>query len=121
MVGLVKLVGIAMLVAGVVNFVKPLSMKKMASYFMNESRIKTGGIISIVIGLIFLRAAGRCSLPWVVVMIGLLSIAKGVLGLTLEKKKFQVLLNWLHAQQPKTLRKLTLVSIAIGVALIYAA
>lgn len=119
--GIVKLIGIMILAAGVVYFVKPLAMKKVLSYFLKETRIKLGGAVSIIIGLFFLRAAGACTLPWLVVVFGLLSVVKGFVALAMGINKFPKLLAWLNGAPAEKLRRLSLVSIVVGVALIYAA
>ena len=121
MVGLVKLVGIMMLVAGVIYFLKPNLMKKLVNYIFQEKRIKIGGAIAIIIGIILFRAAGQCKVSWIVVLFGILALIKGILAFALDKKKFAALLNWLTSMPPKTIRKMGLLDVALGVILIYAA
>jgi len=120
MVGLVKLVGIMMLVAGVIYFLKPNLLKKVAKYFFQEKRLKIGGAIALIIGIVLLRAAGQCSISWVVVIFGIIAIIKGILAFALDKKKFDSLLNWMVSMPPKTIRKIGLLDVALGVILIYA-
>jgi uncharacterized protein YjeT (DUF2065 family) len=121
MAGLVKLIGIVMLVAGVIGFVKPNLVKKLAHNCAQKNQFQICGIVAITLGIIFLFAAQQCSVSWLVLLIGILAIAKGVLTLTLAKKKIKSLLDSMVDKSPKEIRKYVLIKIALGVALIYAA
>lgn len=121
MTALVKLIGIVILVVGVIYFVKPAVMKQLIDYISKEPKLKIGGILGILIGIIFLRAASRCSVSWIVFLFGLFAIVKGVLTFVLEKKKVMSILDWFAKKPLEAVRKLALIYIALGVALIYAA
>ncbi|MFC1708572.1 hypothetical protein ACFL2J_00735 [Candidatus Omnitrophota bacterium] len=120
MEGLVKLMGIIVMVFGVVYFVKPNLMKKMASFFAKDKWIYVGGILSFIIGIVFLRAASQCAISWLVILLGLLAILKGVLVFVLGQQKIKSLLDKLNKKTLKTLRIYALVKITVGVILIYA-
>jgi uncharacterized protein YjeT (DUF2065 family) len=120
MEGLVKLIGIVIVAAGVIYFVKPNLMKKMADFFTKDKWIYFGGILSFVIGIIFLASASLCAIPWFVILIGLIAIIKGIAIFALGQQKIKSLMETLLKKPPKTLRILALVDIALGVMLIYA-
>lgn len=120
MTGLVKLIGIVMLVAGVVYFIKPNAMKTFANYFAKEKRLTIGGVAAVIIGVVFLRAASRCSVPWLVSIFGILSLIKGIVVFALGTKKIITMLELITKKPPKAMRKFALIEIVCGVALIYA-
>ena len=119
MEGLVKLMGIVMVVAGAIYFVKPNTMKKLANYFLQEKRLKVGGVIAIVIGIVFLLAASQCAIPWLVILFGILALAEGIAVFALGQKKFKSMVDALTERPPKTLRGYALIKILLGVILIY--
>lgn len=119
MEGIVKLFGIVMVVVGVIYFVKPSAMKKLADYFVQKKRLKVGGVVAIVIGIIFLLAASQCTIPLVVTLFGILSLAKGILIFALGQQKIKSMVDTLTKKPPKTIRGYGLIEIALGVMLIY--
>ncbi len=119
MEGFVKLIGIVIVAAGVVYFVKPNLMKKVADFFAREKWIYVGGLLSFIIGIIFLRAASQCAISWLVILFGLMSLIKGILAFVLSKQKIKSLLNALTKKPLKTLRAIAIADIVLGVMLIY--
>ena len=118
---LVKLVGIA-IVAMVVAFItKPNILKKYIDFWSKEERVYPGAVIAVAIGVLLLFAAPACTLNLIVVLVGLMSIVKGVLLFVVGPKKIIKQFNSLAKLPPKTLRLWLLISLAIGVLLIYAA
>jgi len=119
MEGIVKLMGIVMVAAGAIYFVKPSTMKKLADYFLQEKRIKVGGALAIVIGIISFSAASQCVISWVVVLFGAVALLKGILVFTLGQKKLKSLVDSLTEKPPKTIRGYGAIEILLGVILIY--
>jgi len=119
MAGVVKLLGIVMVVTGVVYFLKPSLMKKVSEFFLKDKWMQVGGILSIIIGLIFLGAASECAISWIVILFGLLALAKGVLIFALGKQKLKSMMDKVIKKPSKTLRGFALLAIALGVILIY--
>ena len=120
MEGIVKLMGIVMVAIGVIYFVKPATMKKIADYFLKEQRLKIGGVISIIIGVIFLGTASKCAIPLVVTLFGILALAKGIVIFALGQQKIKTMLDTLTKKTPKTIRGFALIEIILGIVLIYA-
>ena len=121
MVGLVKLVGIVIIIFSAVYTVKPSTIKKMLNFWQKDNRIYLGAIINIIIGVIFLTAAALCFMPWFVVVMAVVSFLKGALIFILGKKKTLAWMEGIGKSPAKQLRVLGVVGIALGVCLIYAA
>ncbi len=119
MEGIVKLMGIVMVAVGAIYFVKPSTMKKLADYFLQEKRLKVGGVIAIIIGIIFFSAASQCAIPWIVILFGALALLKGILAFALGQKKLKSLVDALTDKPPKTIRGYGAIEIVLGVILIY--
>lgn len=121
MVALVKLVGIVMVAAGVVYLVKPAIMERVMHFWVRGKRAYLGGVLSILVGIIFLFAASRCTLPWVVFVMGVLSLIKGVLAFALGPKKIAPLAEKFAKGSVTTLRVMAIIALSLGVLLIYSA
>lgn len=121
MVGFVKLIGIVMVVLGAIYLAKPAIMKKYMHYWMKDNRIYLGGAISLVFAIIFLRAANLCSIPWFVVLMGIISLVKAVCLFGFGPKKVKPWMEQLANKPVGTLRTFALMPLIIGVLLIYAA
>ncbi len=121
MVGLVKLIGMVILAAGVVSLMKPDLIKKAIRFWMAENHLYMGALLSILIGIIFLIAASRCVITWIVVIFGVLSMAKGLLLFILGRPKIISLLEDFIKKPAKTLRGLAMIACVLGIILIWAA
>lgn len=120
MEGFVKLIGIVIVAIGAIYFAKPTLMKKVAVFFTKEKWIYVGGIISFIVGIIFLRAASQCAISWFVVLFGLISLIKGIAIFIMGQQKIKSLFQAITKKPLKTLRALALIEIALGVMLVYA-
>lgn len=121
MVILVRLFGILIVALGIIFLAVPDAMKKYIAFWAKGKRIYTGGILSIVIGIIFLLAASQCKLVWFVVVMGIWALIKGIVLLTLGPEKWLSYINWWTVRPPAALRVLSLVAIALGILLVYSA
>jgi len=121
MVGLVKLIGMVILAAGVVSLMKPDLIKKAIRFWMAENQLYMGALLSILIGIIFLIAASRCVITWIVVIFGVLSMVKGLLLFILGRPKIISLLEDFIKKPAKTLRGLAMIACVLGIILIWAA
>jgi len=121
MVLLVKLLGIVIVVFCAVFISKPEAIKKYFDFWMKGSRFKVGAIISAAIGILLLRASRLCSIGWIVAVIGIISIAKGVMLWSLGPQKMQKKVGAIMKLPAQKQRLLMLISLAIGILLIYSA
>jgi len=121
MVLFVKLLGIVIVVLGVVFLRKPAVLQKYIQFWKDEKRIKSGGIIAILLGIIFLIVDAQCRLSWLITIFGIWSIVKGVLLLTLSKKKVSACLDWWVNKPVSVMRSIGIAAVVFGLLLIYAA
>ena len=121
MVILVRLLGVAIVVMGVIFLVNLKAIKQYMLYWKEEKRLKVGGMVAIVFGVIFLMAASQCRLTGLITVFGIWSIIKGVLLLTLSQKKIYAYLDWWSSRPVSAMRFLGLIALAFGALLIYSA
>jgi len=116
---LVKLFGIFALIFGIAIAIKPLIINKYFSFCKKGNYLKIGGIIAILVGIIFLIAAPGCRLAWLITILGIWSIIKGILLLVVSREKLFAYLDWWQSKPSSALRILGVITIIIGGLLIY--
>ena len=122
MVGLVKLFGIIIVGFGVAFFVRKDLLKKWGEFWVKNSQyLYLGGIINLLVGLIFLFVAADCQVPWFVVIMGLMSVAKGFSLIALGPKRFTPFIKRCLKAKDDLMRLMAIVVIVLGVLLIYSA
>ncbi|MCF7893623.1 MAG: hypothetical protein K9L84_00975 [Candidatus Omnitrophica bacterium] len=121
MEALVKLIGIILVAEGAVFAAKISLMKKMVKFWIVKNHLYFGGLLSIVIGILFLISASNCRAPWFIILIGILSVAKGVLIFTPFRLKMVSFTKKITEGSSSKLKLLPAIAIAIGILIIYAA
>ena len=121
MVGLVKLIAVVMIACGAIFLVRPALMKKFMQFWMQESKLYIGAVLSLAIGIIFLFAAKNCTIHFIVVIFGLLSLIKGILIFVLGPKKIIAFMELLSKRPAKALRFFAILHLCLGVLLNYSA
>ena len=116
---LVRLLGIAIVVVGVVFLVSPKLLKQYIAFWRGQKRLYIGGILSLLFGIIFLLAASQCKLAGVIIIFGIWGIVKGVLLFALGQKRLNAYLDWWLKRSPSVTRLLGLITLAIGALIIY--
>ncbi|MGB2630295.1 MAG: hypothetical protein WBD24_06790 [Candidatus Omnitrophota bacterium] len=117
----VKLFGIVIVVVGIIFLMNPKTLKQYMSFWKQEKRLRIGGIVAILFGAIFLIAASQCRLAWLITILGIWAIIKGVLLLTLSQKKIYAFLDWWVERPISGIRFLGLIALAFGALVFYSA
>jgi len=118
---LVWLVAFIMAVMGLMISIRPKFVRRMIGFWKQDKRLMLGGILSLVIGIIFLAAARQCKVPLVVVIFGILSLLKGVARFVLGQEKFKKIISWYERQSDLVLRCMGLLVLVLAAVLIYSA
>ncbi|MFC1666295.1 hypothetical protein ACFL0P_00295 [Candidatus Omnitrophota bacterium] len=121
MLAVVKFIGIFMTSMGIVYALSPETTKRFIAFWKQGKRLYIGAILNILFGVIFLLAASRCRVVGVVLTMGVLSLAKGVVILMFGLEKMKTRLNWWDKRSSLVLRLVGLLTITIGTLLIYSA
>lgn len=121
MVILVKSIGMAVLALGIIFFLKPEKIKQWLRFWIAENHLYLGGLLNVLIGIVFLIAASRCEIPWVVVIFGLLSLGKGILLFILGREKITTFAEKYDKRPIKDLRGYSILAAILGILLIWSA
>ena len=116
---LVKLIGILFVGLGVIFLLNPKSMKQYVAFVLKGKRIYLCGMLRILIGVIFLLAASQCRLSGVIIILGILTLIKGLMVFVLGPEKIKSILNWWAKKSDSVIRLLSIIAIAIGALIIY--
>jgi len=121
MVILVRIIGIVIGCLGIIFLINPQRVKGMIAFWSQGKRPYLGGILRALFGFIFLLAAPRCRLAWVIFIIGILASIKGLLVFILGLKKIKSLLNWWNNKPAAIFRLMGLIDLALGGLFLYCA
>ena len=118
---IVKIIGIVIVAFGIAYLLKPDIMQFLMEFFKEGKRIYFVGLIRFVLAIVFLLAARECYITPVIALFGILFLISGLLIFALGLEKVKSIINWYQEQSILVLRLLALVTLAIGVVIIYSA
>ncbi|MFH1394603.1 MAG: hypothetical protein ABIH09_00395 [Candidatus Omnitrophota bacterium] len=94
MVLIVKLISIVVIFYGCLVFLRPDVLKKVLKYAMQENKVYPMLGIKLVTGIVMMFAAKYCSIPWMILFFGALSVFGGAMGFVLKKAFVVKVLTW---------------------------
>ena len=121
MVMLVRFLGVVIVIMGVIFGIKPELFQRYVKFWNSRKRIVTGGIVSLLFGIIFLLAASRSRVPVVIAIFGVWAIIKGVILFVINEKKLNTYLEWWSKKPLSVIRILGIISLALGILVIWCA
>lgn len=121
MVILVRLLGLIIMVFGIIYLFKPNTMKTYIDFWKTGKKIRIGAFLSLIIGIIFLLAAGGCRVSWFVTLFGVLALIKGIVLFVISQEQAVSILEWWKKRPIAFLRTHALFALVIGALLIYSA
>jgi hypothetical protein len=116
---LVSIIGGVITVAGIVFQIKPQIAKSMLEFFIEGKRLYIHAIARIIVAIIFLLAAQKCRIPWVIILLGVLMLASGIVIFGVNLEKIKSFLRWILGKFPLSIRILSSIAIILGIILIY--
>ena len=121
MVLLVRFFGVIIVFVGIIFMSRKNAFKNYISFWNNEKRLKAGGVGALLFGILFLVAAPQCRIVWLIAVLGIWSIIKGILLIVISPKKILGYFDWMNSKPASVVRYLSIVAIAFGILLIYSA
>jgi hypothetical protein len=118
---LIKIVGVAIILMGLLYVAYPSIMLRLIEFFKKGSRIYLAAVIRLALAVLFLIAASACRHPRLVIAFGILFLLGGVSILLLGRKRTTAILDYYGSRPLWLLRVFALVAFAIGALIIYAA
>lgn len=85
---------ISWIATGFLMFLKPKIVKSIVSKFLRQYSFKIWGIIILIISFCFWRSVEIVSVPWLMQVLAITAMIKGLVYFLLPKKKIEGLLNY---------------------------
>jgi len=117
---LVRLLALAMMVIGVLFLIKPKMMNSYAAFWKKDKRLYIGGVINLIFGIIFLMSASQCKAPLVMIVMGLMSLVKGIMLFVIGPEKAKAMISKWENKPVGAIRAFAVLPILIGVLLMWA-
>jgi hypothetical protein len=117
---IVLVVGWLILLLGLLGIASPRSLVDAVLGMSSDTRFYVMVIVRIVVGIIFLVAARRCRVAWLVYLFGVIILLSGLILLFLGAGRLDEIINWFAARSDAALRSAYVVDVIIGALLIFA-
>jgi len=101
MVLIVKLVSILIILCGCLAVLRPYTLKKALEYTKKGNRIYYASAMKLSIGILMMIAAKYCSIPWVILFFGALSVFGGAMGFVVKKSFVLKIIEWYEKKLQK--------------------
>ena len=118
---IILIIGAMIGVEGIGLLVKPGIYPGMLEFLAKGKLIYGAAVLKIVFGVVFLMLALHCTVPWIIIVFGLLTCLAGVLMFVIKLDKLKACFNWGRRRSQTTFRLLGVIALAIGGIIIYAA
>ncbi len=121
MIMLIKLIGIFITAMGIMELLNPKMAKRMLVFWRQGKNIYIGGLIRVLVGVIFLYYAPQAKFPEVIFMLGILASLAGLIIFLLWLEMTRAMIDWWDKKPDSIVRLVSLLTLAFGVLIIYAA
>lgn len=116
----VWIIGALIVFEAVVLLIKPDLYRKLVKLLARGRLIYIPAALAIVFGVIFLVYARACNIPWLIIVFGLIMLAKGIWLFAVKIDNVRATMQWLQERGDTTLRILGILALAIGAVILYA-
>lgn len=116
----VWIIGALIVFEAVVLLIKPDLYRKAVKLLARGRLMYIPAALVIVFGVIFLVYARACNIPWLIIVFGLIMLAKGIWLFAVKIDNVRATMQWLQERGDTTLRILGILALAIGAVILYA-
>ena len=120
MKAVVWIIGALIVLEAAVLVVRPDMYKKFVKFLTRDKLLYIPAAVAIVVGIVFLIFARECSIPWLIIVFGLIAAIKGVSIFVVKLDTLKETLNWLSERSNLSLRLLGILALVIGALILYA-
>jgi hypothetical protein len=115
MIFLTKLIAMFLIGMGCVLILRQKALKKMLVYVKTGNGFYVLGVVKLVFGTILVAASSLCTRPGILMTLGTISVAAGVISFFIKKKQVVKIVEWWEARPERILHLIGTVQILIGV------
>ncbi len=117
----VKILSILVIIEGLIFIIRPGFLRSAIGWFKEGDFLFLPAVIKIALGIVLLIAATSCTRTWLIIVLGLLLCAAGLLNFTVKKEKLISIINFFYNLGPVGLRITAVCEIIFGLLLLYGA
>jgi uncharacterized membrane protein HdeD (DUF308 family) len=121
MASLVMLIGVLMVCMGGIVIANPNAIRNMLSFWQQGQMLYLGGLLRVLFGVIFISSSSKARFPWVIYVLGVLTLLAGALIFIWGLEKTKTILGWWNKKPPSFARLTAVFILALGVLIIYSA
>ena len=121
MQALIALIGIFIMLEGVLFIARPDMLKKTLSFFIEGKRLYAGGVIRLILAVLFLIIANRCAHSWLIIIFGIIFLLGAIFIFSMELHRLKKMLRWWLGQKAYVIRLVGIAAMLIGLLIVYGA
>ncbi len=121
MVLLVKIFGVLVISVAIIVMFSPASLRKFLNWAIERKMVYFGGVARLIVGTFLLLAASQCKIPIVVVIIGILILASGILIFLMGLERINKFVDYMIKRTDMALRFIMIAPIIVGALLLISA
>lgn len=95
---IVWLIGALVSLWGFTAVLRPDWMKRMMDFFVVGRRFWAAAAVKVVVGVVLLIFARECRIPWVIILVGILTAGGSLLAMTFKPETVQKFMLWWQKQ-----------------------
>ena len=115
MVFLAKLIAMLLIGMGCVLILRQKALKRIMTYMKTGNGFYVAGVIRLVFGAAIISAAAECARPGILMTIGVIFVATGILAFFMKKKQVVKLIEWWEHKPERVLHLIGTLQILVGV------
>jgi hypothetical protein len=116
----IVVVGWLIVLIGLWGIARPHSLIDTVLAWPSATRLYVTAITRIVVGVIFIFAAPRCRIPWLIYVLGVLVLLSGIVLFFLGAGRVDEIVNWFAARSDLCIRPAYVVTTLFGALVVYA-
>jgi hypothetical protein len=117
----VKIIGIAIVLLAFLSLLKPDIMKHILKFFQHGKRVYFAGLVRLILAVVFLLAASKCNITWVIIVFGILFLISALSIFMIGAEKLRPMLDWFQNKSALFLQVMAVIILALGAIIIYSA
>lgn len=121
MVMTAQIVGLLVTVFGAVFLVNPTLLRQWVNFWQTDAQLYWAIGVRLVLGAVFVAAAPRCQVPGVVLVVGWVMVASGIIGVFMGRDRLRAMIRWYRERTDAVLRAWAVLTLLLGALILYSA
>lgn len=115
-----KAIGLLWILESLAYLLHPAILQHLLRFLRYGRRFRFVGAVNLTIGILFLTAASKATLPWIIMAIGAVLIIGSLLVLVHRSDELTDLLEWSRQQPAINIRAIAIAGVLVGLIVYYA-